>query len=149
MQPSTLKFLQAADDASNVESPPKFDWAGLRSRLLDLQPHLERIADRGFTLDDKVQDASFFGDLAIVKSSERPNWFEYVFALRFSNFGKLFTTCNSSSEQLPRDIAARLVEAAITAGFVYVEPEALEEPYAGENQIFSGATWWERYFDYT
>jgi hypothetical protein len=149
VHPRTLKLLQAADDANNVEFPPNFDWAGLRSQLLDLQSNLERIASRSFTLDDKVQDASFFGDLAIVKASERPNWFETVFGLRFSNFGKLFTTCSSSSEKLSPDVAARLVEAAITAGFVYVEPEALDEAYAGANQFFSGATWWERYFDYT
>lgn len=149
MLPSTLTLLHSADDANNVEYPPKFDWGGLRSQLLDLQPHLERIANRTFTLDDRVQDASFFGDLAIVKAGERPNWFEYVFALRFSNFGKLFTTCNSSSEELSPEIRVRIVEAAITAGFFYVEPEALDEAYAGRNQVFSGATWWERYFDYT
>jgi hypothetical protein len=149
VQPNTLKLLQAADDATNVEFPPMFDWAGLRSQLLDLQPHLERIASRGFTLNDKVQDASFFGDLAIVKAGEKPNWFEYVFALRFSNFGRLFTTCNSSSEKLSPDIAARLIEAAATARFVYVEPEALDEAYAGANQVFTGATWWARFFDYT
>lgn len=149
MHPTTLRLLQAADDATNVECPPKFDWTGLQSQLLSLQPHLERIAGRTFTLDDKVQDASFFGDLAIVKAGERPNWFEYVFALRFSNFGKLFTVCNSSSEKLSPDTVARLVDAATTAGFAYVEPEALDEPYVGANRAFSEATWWARYFDYT
>ena len=91
----------------------------------------------------------FLGYLAIVKPGERPNWFEYVFALRFSNFGKLFTTCNSSSEKLAPETEARLVEVAVSAGFVHVEREALDEAYAGENQVFAGATWWERYFDYT
>lgn len=43
-------------------------------------------------LDDRAQDASFFADLSIQTTGERPNWIDTVFAVRFSNFGGLFTT---------------------------------------------------------
>jgi hypothetical protein len=45
--------------------------------------------------------------------------------------------------------ADHLVRAVTYAGFHYARKESLRTPYAGRNPRFAGATWWERFFDYT
>ena len=72
-----------------------------------------------------------------------------VFALRFSNFGMLFTTWSyGQAEQLSADVIEALVQATIAARFQYVPSERLRTPYTGENPAFADATWWDRFFDY-
>ena len=65
MERAVRKLLAQCDDPDHVEYPPGFDWSALRTRVAALRPVLERIAGRAFVLDDKAQDASFFGDLSI------------------------------------------------------------------------------------
>jgi hypothetical protein len=148
MDQTTRQLLDAADDPEHTEYPPGFDWSGLRARVSALQPILERIAGRPFVLDDNAQDASFFGDLSIQRPGWQPNWIETVLAVRFSNFSDLFTTWSHSSERLPESVAAKLVEAVQEAGFRFVSPAALEEPYTGRNPAFRDTTWGIRFFDY-
>jgi hypothetical protein len=148
MQPAVHELLDAADDPGHAEHPPGFDWAALRSRVISLQPVLERIAARPFVLDDKAQDASFFADLSIQIPGPQPNWIDTMFAVRFSNFGDLFTTWSHSPERLPDALAAELVAAVEAVGFRFVPPEALEEPYTGRYTGFRSITWWIRFFDY-
>ncbi len=70
MDQAIHEVLEAADDSINTEHPPGFEWDALSARVDLLRPELERIADRPFDLDDEVQDASFFGDLAIYRMTE-------------------------------------------------------------------------------
>ena len=148
MEPAVRELLEAADDPDHAEHPPGFDWAGLRARVAALQPVLERIAGRPFVLDDGAQDASFFADMSIQTTGERPNWIDTVFAVRFSNFGDLFTTWSHGPERLPEAVAAKLVAAVEAAGFRFVPSEALGELYTGRYPRFRSTTWWIRFFDY-
>jgi hypothetical protein len=149
MEPAIRKLLEQADNAVHAEYPPGFDWSALRARVTALIPELKRIAGRELALDDQVQDASFFGDLSIQRPGPRPNWIDTVFALRFSNFGDLFTTwSHCQAEQLPDLVAARLVAATERAGFRFVPSGALDEPYSGRHPGISDARWWLRFFDY-
>jgi hypothetical protein len=149
MGPVVRKLLEQADDAEHAEYPPEFDRSALWVRVAALQPVLERIAGRAFVLDDNAQDVSFFGDLSIQRPGAQPNWIDTVFAVRFSNFGNLFTTWSHCQvEQLPEATAAALVAATERAGFRFVPSSALDEPYSGHHPSFSGAVWWLRFFDY-
>jgi hypothetical protein len=149
MEPTVRKLLEQADDPRHAEYPPGFDWSALRARVASLQPELERIAGRTFVLDDKPQDASFFGDLSIQQPGPEPNCIDTLFAVRFSNFGDLFTIWNHChAEELPEAVAAKLVSSVEQAGFRFIPAAALDELYSGRHPGFSGAAWWLRFFDY-
>ncbi|MCI0457033.1 MAG: hypothetical protein L0Z62_08645 [Gemmataceae bacterium] len=149
MEPTVRVMLALADDPEHAEYPPGFDWSALQARVAALQPELERIAGRAFVLDSKAQDASFFGDLSIQRQGPSPNWSDTVFAVRFSNFGDLFTSWSHCQvEQLPEEVAAELVAEVERAGFRFVPLSALDEPYSGRHPGFKGAAWWFRFFDY-
>jgi hypothetical protein len=158
MDQAIHELLEAVDDSINTEHPPEFEWDILSARVELLKPELERIAGRPFDLDHEVQDASFFGDLGVYRLTEqeaplgrreRGRVLEAVFAVRFSNFGALFTTWSvCRTERLSDGLITELVRAVSLAGFLYVPTEALDEAYTGPNPAFDGATWWERYFDY-
>ena len=149
MEPDVRDLLIQSDDAEHAEYPPGFDWFALRGRLVALQPELERITGRVFVLDDGAQDASFFGDLAITRPGPRPNCIETIFAARFSNFGGLFTTWSyCQAEEFPAAVAAEVVAAVQRAGFRFIPPAALGEPYTGRHDGFRHASWWLRFFDY-
>jgi hypothetical protein len=53
-----------ADHATACEAPPDFDWARVIERVRNIQPEVESITGREFEIDENVQDASFFTDLA-------------------------------------------------------------------------------------
>src|SRR5262249_31079602 len=117
--------------------------------MVALQAELGRIAGRPFVLDDRAQDASFFADLSIQRPGPRAGWIDTVFAVRFSNFGRLFTTwSHCQAEQLSEATAAALVAAVEHAGFRYVPASALDEQYAGRHPGLRGTSWWIRFFDY-
>ena len=147
MEQAIRELLDAADDAEHVEYPLGFDGFALQARVTALQPVLERIAGCAFVLDDGAQDASFFGDLSVHISGERPNYIDTIFAVRFSNFGNLFTTWHTI-DGMPDAVAAELVAAVEVAGFRFVPPSALEEAYTGRYLGFRNTTWWIRFFDY-
>jgi hypothetical protein len=149
MEPAVRVLLALADDPDHAEYPPGFDWSALQARVTALQPDLERLAKRPFVLDDKAQDASFFGDLSIHRPAPEPNGIDTVIAVRFSNFGDLFTTWrHCEAEELPEQVAAELVAEVTRTGFRFVPPAALDEPYSGRHPGFRGGTWWHRFFDY-
>ena len=68
--------------------------------------------------------------------------------VRFSAFGRLFTTWGIAREKLPEPVVAGVIGAVRAAGFHYVDTESLDEPYDGQHPTFLGGTWWYRYFDY-
>jgi hypothetical protein len=149
MEPAIRILLALADDPEHAEYPPTFDWSALRARVAALQPELERVAKRRFVLDDKAQDASFWGDLSIQRPAHKPNGIDTVFAVRFSNFAELFTSWHHcEGEQLSKEVAAALIAEVARAGFRFVPPAALDEAYSGRHPGFRGGTWWHRFFDY-
>jgi hypothetical protein len=149
MKSTVRVLLGLADDPEHAEYPPGFDWSALQARVAALRPKLEQIANREFVLDDQAQDATFFGDLSIQRPGPKPNWIDTVFALRFSNFGDLFTTWSHCKvEQLSNEVAAELVAQVERAGFRFVPPAVLDEPYSGLHPGFKGGPWWPRFFDY-
>jgi hypothetical protein len=118
-----------------------------------LQRKLQVIAGKEFLLDDGVEDATFWGDLDVVrvKSGERGSTvIETAWGVRFSNFGSLITTMsNCPTERLSDRVIAELLQALSYAGFHHVPFEVLGEPSSGRNSYFVGSTWWYRFFDYT
>lgn len=154
MEPTIHDLLEAADDPDCAEFPPCYDGEALNRRVVALKPELERIAGRSFVLDCCVQDASFFTDLSIQVAGLNPGYIDTVFAVRFSNFGDLFTTWNHGPEQLTKVLAAELVAAVEVAGFRFVPQEALGQAYTGRHTGFrkmaasSRVTWKTRFFDY-
>jgi hypothetical protein len=149
MEPTVRELLDSADDPVHAEGDPGLDWLSIHARVTALQPELERLAGRPFVLDDQVQDASFFADLAIRRPGPQPNWIDTVFAVRFSNFGRMFTTwSHCQAEQLPPALVAQLIATVLQAGFRYVPASALDEPYTGRHPGFAGSSWWIRFFDY-
>lgn len=148
MHASTRALLCGADHPVATECPPGFDRPALLARVIRLQPALERLAGRPFVLDASVEDAGFFADLSNQQAGEGRRCIETVLALRFSNFGQLFTVWSVAPEPLPVPLVAVLVEAAGAAGFHYVCADDLDEAYTGTHRLFRHASWWERYFDY-
>ena len=147
MTPSELSILRDADDPIACEYPAGFDWCRAIEEVRSLKPEIERIAGRAFELDDQVQDASFFAELAVHKPSERV--IETVFSVSFSSFGRLFTDwANCASERLMPQTASAIVARLKDAGFVHVSEAALALPYSGGNPVFAGQTWGHRFFDY-
>jgi hypothetical protein len=150
MNPTLRELLDAADDPTHAEYPPGFDRAAMRSRVAALQLKLERIVGRAFVLDDTAQDASFCIDLTIQRPGPQPNWIDTVFAVRFSNFGELFTTWrHCQTEALSERVIAEVVTEVERAGFRYIPAAALDEAYSGRHPgVGRLYTWWIRFFDY-
>ena len=118
-------LLEGADDPVHTEFDPGLDRPAIRARVAALRPELEEIAGRAFELDDRAQDASFFADLSLQRPGPKPNWIDTVFAVRFSNFGSLFTTwSHCQAEHLPDEVVDQLLAAVSRAGFRYVPAAA-------------------------
>jgi hypothetical protein len=149
MEPAVRELLDAADDPVHAEGNPALDWPAIHAAVAGLRPELERIAGRAFVQDNNVQDASFFTELSIQRPGQQPNEIDTVFAVRFSGFGRLFTTwSHCEAERLPAEVAAELVAAVERAGFRYVPAAAFDAPYTGRHPGFAGSSWWIRFFDY-
>lgn len=149
MEPEVRELLEAADDPVHAECDPTLDWPAIHAQVAALRPELEGIAGRAIVQDKSVQDASFFTELSIHRPGSQPNWSDTVFAVRFSGFGKLFTTwSHCEAERLPDALVAQIVAAVERAGFRYVPAAALDVPYTGKHPGFGGSSWWIRFFDY-
>jgi hypothetical protein len=149
MDPRTRQRLLDADDPVAHEFPEGFDWTAAMARVGALVPALEAVVGRPLTIDNHVQDASFFTDVACHREVSHPGMgrvVEWVFAVRFSCFGDLFTVISAA------DVAPSMVEQVIAvvsgAGFVHVPAAELSEPYTGSHPSFLETTWWIRFFDY-
>ncbi len=124
-----------------------------------LLPELEFLTGHKLDVDRNVQDASFLTDIGLLNSRyyERETGtgvLYYLFAFRFSNFGRLFTLHGGEWEECCREFHLdEALELIRSRGFVYVKADDLDSPYDGingaENPICgSPLTWWIRYFDY-
>ena len=149
MTAAIRKLLDAADHPVHVESDPDQDWLALHTAVAALKVEFEHIAGREYKLKDNAQDATFYADLASEKPGPKPNWIDTVFAVRFSNFGRVCTTwSHCETEHLPDEIVAELLLVARKAGFQFIPPSALDAVYSGRNPGFAGSTWGIRFFDW-
>ncbi|AZZ92805.1 hypothetical protein EUZ85_19575 [Hahella sp. KA22] len=147
-------LLLSADVRGSWEYPPDFNW---ESSVREIEKHkgaLENIMSAELELDANAQDASFFADIYQLETSYAasgaPQAVIYHFALRFSNYGRLFTLLNESAcdnvEQRQLQSCIAYLEAQ---GYVYIPVSELDCPYDGVNAgEISPITWWTRYFDY-
>jgi hypothetical protein len=153
MEATKLKLLESVDDAQACECPNNFDWHESISRVRALKSRLESIVGHEFVMDENVQDASFFTDLAILGQEHYVSGIGKAvgsrIVIRFSCFGKLFTIFSTSDdEKLDESIVDGIIAEVQRYGFIYVEADGLEEIYSGINPHLKGQTWWIRYFDY-
>ena len=148
----TLHLLEQIDAQSSVhaEYPDDFDWTREIARVRALAPVIEQIIGRACKVDDQVQDASFLADIAAYEpaSLEGRNVYVAALAVRFSNFGNLFTTWSSAPTPLDPVVATKVINAVCERGFGYIDGAMLDVPYTGIDQRYTGGTWWVRFFDY-
>lgn len=157
MDPETLRILMAADDADEAGAPAAFDWREEMSKVREMIPVLERITGRSFEVDESVQNASFFTDLGTYDDFRLPAGGTLrlaVLAVRFSSFGKLFTTWSVEQAEgkrastLSQGVVRKAIEAVQKRCYVHVDAETLRnEPYSGVHPRFRGHSWWIRFFD--
>ena len=153
MNDQLLATLLPADHATGCEAPPDFEWELAMQAVRALRPIAETITGRSFEIDEQVQDASFFTDLAIYEdeSSDQGGSIRHtILALRFSAFGNLFTTWSVCPDHAKLDakMVQQLILVAEDAGLVYVCASDLDGEYTGPNLHFENTSWWTRFFDY-
>lgn len=149
MDPRTRQLLLDADDPVASECPEGFDWTTAMARVGALVPALEATVGRPLTIDNNVQDASFFTDVACHREVSHPGMgrvLEWVIAVRFSCFGNLFTVVCAAD--VAPSVVDRVIAVVSGAGFVHVPASELSEPYTGPHPSFRTTTWWIRFFDY-
>lgn len=149
MTDKTLQLLLASDHSSACEAPPGFDYRDAMRRVKALVPALERIVGRELAVDENVQDASHFTDIACYRDGVAKG----IGAVRvpiirvvFSSFGDLFTVL--FAEDLDQATVDETVSVVTSAGFTFVPADELEEPYTGSNPSLTGVTWFTRFFCY-
>jgi len=158
MQESVRKLLDGLDDPVGCEVPggnwSRFPYATLAESVTRIQALLREELELAFDRDGNVQDASFHDELRILHpNSFRANSVVALapeIAVRFSNFGRLYTIHSSFPDLLtkyPVDAIRALVE---RHGWVYVAADELDDVYDGKNQLLRDGTntWWIRFFDY-
>ncbi len=149
MDESTLTLLQDSDHPTECERPPGFDYKKSMRRAEALVPKLENIVGRSLSIDQNVQDASFFTDTACYREALHPGIGKVqvpVIAIRFSSFGDLFTV--AVDDDFDQEALAATIAMLSAASYQYVPASQLDEPYTGVNQHLAGTTWWTRFFDY-
>lgn len=72
------------------------------------------------------------------------------FAIRFSNFGQLFTVYSCLDPIPDRYDVPSILKFIQQHGWRYVPADELDVPYDGVNDVLKQAriTWWIRFFDY-
>ena len=150
MNPETLQLLLSADDTDPdaFYNPAGFDWKKEMDRVRSLKPELEGILGRSLELDDQVQDASYFAQLAAIVPEQSPGPIETAISVIFSAFGNLFTVWSNIPGLVPASTVQSVIVAVQRHDFRYVDGESLSETYSGENPFFQRNNWCYRFFDY-
>ena len=156
MQKQLHDFLLSVDEKDNWEFPQNSKYDVTFVEVESLKVELESIVGKKLDIDNNLQDASFMTDVGILdeKHYDRKTGtgaIIHLFAIRFSNFGRMFTV--HGSEFLSHKVEYNLEKAIIfleRKNFKYIPAEELDVPYDGINKHhgYDGLTWWVRYFDY-
>jgi hypothetical protein len=158
MESVTRKLLDEHDDPQGCEVPggdwSAFPYGALAESVRNVQAALRNELDLPFDRDGNVQDASFHDELRILHpSSFRANGVVALvseIAIRFSNFGHLYTIHSAMPERLASYPVDRIRTVIERHGWTYVPADELEEVYDGKNGVLRDGrnTWWIRFFDY-
>jgi hypothetical protein len=153
MDLDTLRLLRRtdADNLDRVEHPESYDWSGAMAQVRELIPIVEHLTGRTFAVDEQVQDASYLTDLAtydVVKRPGKHTELVAVLAIRFSNFGRMFTVWWNTSTPLPAETVSRVIDVVRERGYLYVDSAALDASYSGGNPRWKGVSWYTRFFSY-
>jgi hypothetical protein len=158
MKPALRTLLDLHDDATGFEVPGN-DWSAfphkqLAADVLSIQRELLESFGLAFYRDPSVQDASYHAELSIRhlqqrmmdNGSRRLVWL----AIRFSNFGRLFSIRPINPLTFHRYPVDAIRELVTSHGWTYVPAVELEELYDGRHAGFRDGrtTWWTRFFDY-
>jgi hypothetical protein len=146
-----MSYLLKHDSQTDWEMPESLDWKTACVEVKSMAPALERIVGHTLTLDDSVQDASFFADLVAYEPQPRsePEYLSGIYSIvciRFSSFGRMFSILSTSPDQsISEATKEHLIDFLVDRQFVYAPEALLDQPYHRPDFI---STWWIRYFDY-
>ncbi len=155
MKPELHNYLLSVDEKDNWEFPKDGRWDIPFDEVTNLRPELEKITGASLDIDKNVQDASFLTDLGVLDDryfdrEKGVGAISYLFNIRFSNFGRMFTIAGSEWPECKSKY--RLNEAVRYLGernYKYIPADELNDLYDGVNKPFEvELTWWIRYFDY-
>jgi hypothetical protein len=157
MDPALRELLEKHDDPDGGEFPVGANapaYKVMAESVTSIQRALRDELSLSLENSGGAQDCSFHAEIHVLHpSSYRPNGviaFTPEIAIRFSNFGRLFTIYSALPELLPRypvDAIRAIVE---RHGWTYVPADQLHVIYDGRNTLLRNGvnTWWIRYFDY-
>jgi hypothetical protein len=152
MTPRTKEILLKNDAVGGYERPPKFKRKVLKAQVLQLVAALQEHFKVAFTIDDQVQDASFFWDIMIPKELAIHPHTDLGYAIRISNFGRLATV--TFQEEYSEATYLAFQNLIAQNGFEFLDAWELEDPYDGQWNDFKVVvgsrigTWFHRFFDY-
>jgi hypothetical protein len=154
MDPRVREILMRNDASQEWECPNDFDWDKSFESVKRFKSAVEAELGRPLELDDKIQDASHFAEVAEFENTQLPNGAllrEYRIGIRFSTFGNMATVfSNNPKHQVAQELRRAIADLLHLHGFVYVDVSALNERYDGKIVcLCENATWWDRFFDYT
>ncbi|SEB96614.1 hypothetical protein SAMN05216532_0046 [Streptomyces sp. 2231.1] len=163
----TLDRLAAPD---HLEFPEGFDHPSARARASRLKSRLDEDFGQACTLDDQIQDASYYFKITVPAEATEA---QVLMGVRLSNYGNLAvvtTPLPDSHDDLDHAVRSgavseadrRLIEAALTeCGYTSIPPRLLHRPYDGVTPLAderfphaaygphqARATWWTRYFEH-
>jgi len=145
MRIATIHDLIAADDQTNFEEPPGFNWDAAMQEVGTLRELLSKHTGLAFAQDTHVQDASFFTQLH-VKEPPINNVIYTIVTVQFSAFARFFTVLgNSSVHPLTDELRQDIVEFVCARDFIFVPLELLDQPYRDPN-LFEN--WGLRFFSW-
>ena len=152
MKAETKKILLEFDEIGSYETPKDFDYDELELHIEKFKTKLENIFNSQFYIDNQIQDASFICDIKIPNEMLKNNQTEYLYTIRFSNFGKL-ATINGIENLNTKNLEIIKTELK-NYDFIFLEPNEIDFDYDGKFENFKNIhsernpTWFERYFDY-
>jgi len=142
--------LKTLDSDGAWEMPDDFDWSRALKEVVRHQPQIERLTGLPLTLDDQVQDASFFCELHHSARNPLPGGgVEKVplLAIRFSTFDRMFTIYGRNVEE--SECPPGVIDYLTKQGYKYVALADLRTPYDGKATRGTGGwTWFTRFFDF-
>ena len=152
MKQQTKDILLKLDEINSYETPSDFNYRVIKSNVAKLLKDLIDRLNANFSVDDQVQDASFYCDIKVpidLVINPKP---QIGYSIRISNFGQL-ATINFESEYSELTVKT-IIQSLEENGFIYISADDLHENYDGNfsefHNILGGETpsWGIRYFDY-
>ncbi len=145
-------YLEAHDSQTDWEMPADFDYRNALEEVRGLGTELSRICGHTLTLDDQVQDASFFAEWVAYEDAPRssiaaPSGAIHTFiSIRFSSFGRMYSIWGCS-DLSPITAACReqIIDHLHPRGFVFVPDGILDRPYHSPDFC---SDWQTRFFSH-